>query len=124
MRLVETGGFGGSSRNQVTIVFDGQVGISFPKKTLGVKVVFSSGEIADDLIKRLIGKEVNKKNVYAVTDDRALGQSVKDLGAKVLSVKDFLGKTKERNKKVLEEKRISSTAEFKINDELKKAWLK
>lgn len=123
MRFVETGGFGGSLRNQITIVFDGQIGISFPKKTLGVKVIFSSGETADDLIKRLVEKEVNKKSVYVVTDDRALGQSVKDFGAKVLSVKEFFGKTKEKNKKVLEEKNISSAVEFKINDELKKVWL-
>ena len=130
MRLVETGGFCGSSRNQVTIVFDGQAGVISPEKTLGVKVVFSSGETADDLIRRLVENAENKKSVYVVTDDKALGQSVRGLGAKVLSVKDFFGKSKERNSKALkakrvsEEKDISTVAEFKINDELKKVWLK
>jgi predicted RNA-binding protein with PIN domain len=130
IHLVETGGFSGSLRNQVTIVFDGQAGVVSPKKTSGVKVVFSSGETADDLIKRLVGNTENKKSVYVVTDDKALGQSVKGLGAKVLSVKDFFGKPQEKIskalkvKKISEEKDISMVMEFKINDELKKAWLK
>lgn len=129
MRLIETGGFSGSVRNRVVIVFDGQEGIAWPAKTSSVKVVFSTNETADDLIRRLVGKEGNKKNVYAVTDDNALRQSVKDLGAKVLGVKEFLGSTSVKTgagakvKRGTEEKNISSVTEFKINDELRKIWL-
>ena len=130
VRLVETGGFCGSPRNQVTVVFDGQAGIISPEKTSGVKVVFSSGETADDLIRRLVENAENKKSVFVVTDDKALGQSIKGLGAKVLSVKDFFGKSQEKNSKALkakkasEEKDLSTVAEFKINDELKKVWFR
>lgn len=126
---METGGFSGSARNKVTVVFDGQEGIVWPAKTSGVKVVFSVNETADDLIRRLVEKEDNKKNVYAVTDDKALRQGVKDLGAKVLTVKEFFNTAGAkagagiRVKRSTEEKNISSVTEFKINDELRKIWL-
>ncbi|MCX5681948.1 MAG: NYN domain-containing protein, partial [Candidatus Omnitrophica bacterium] len=128
--LLETGDLCGSPRNQMTVVFDGQPGIFYPKRTSNVKVIFSVDETADDLIKRLVEKAGSKKSLYVITDDKALGQSVRDLGAKTLSVKDFFGRTDQtkkmalKAKKFLEGKNISTMMEFKINDELKKIWLK
>ena len=113
----------------MTVVFDGQPGIAYPKRASSVKVVFSTEETADDLIKRIVEEATNKKNIYVITDDKALGQSVRDFGAKTLSVKNFFGKTEEKKKQLLkakdfpEGKNVSTVMEFKINDELKKIWL-
>ncbi len=130
VRLVETGGFSGSPRNEVTIVFDGQAGIVYFRKPSGTKVIFSAGETADDLIKRLVERSGNKKNVYVITDDKGLSQNVRDFGAKTVGVKEFFARPHEKRravlkaKKGLEEKEISAVTEFTINDELKKVWLK
>jgi predicted RNA-binding protein with PIN domain len=125
---LETQGLGGSPRNEMTVVFDGQSGIAYPKKPSAIKVLFSSDETADDLIKRIVERVENKKNIYVITDDKALGHSVRDFGAKTLSVKDFFGKKQKSNsipgtKSLAEPKDISTAVEFKINDELKKIWL-
>src|SRR3989338_7411471 len=70
----------GSMKNAVTIVFDGQEGISHQGKSSFVKVVFSQNESADEKIKNLIAACKRKKETIVVTDDRALQFSVRGLG--------------------------------------------
>jgi predicted RNA-binding protein with PIN domain len=127
---LERGHFCGSPKNQMTVVFDGQPGIYYPKKASAVRVVFSSEETADDLIKRIVEQEKNKKNLYVITDDRALQQSVRASGAKILRINDFFGRMSTAQnlssaaKGSGSEKNISKITEYKINDELKKIWMK
>jgi len=129
LRYLEDGNFCGSPKNQMTVVFDGQPGIWYPKKASAIKAVFSSKETADDLIKRMTEGAKNKKSLYVITDDKALGQSIRGLGAKTLSIKDFFGRMNQgprvspKGKVDSGEKDISKVTEFKINDELKKIWI-
>jgi len=130
LQYLEEENFCGSPNNQLTVVFDGQPGIWYPKKASAIKVVFSSAETADELIKRMVAEANNKKSLYVITDDKALGQGVRGLGAKTLRIKDFFGRinskqsSRQAAKASGQEKDISKVNEFKINDELKKIWMK
>ena len=122
----------GSRRNSVTIVFDGQPGIMNRQDPISVKILFSCHETADDKIKTIVDQAQNRKNIIVVTDDRNIQYAVRASGAKVLSVKDFLGKasSKEKRSKVRnklnteDQKRISYSAQQKITEEFEKMWVK
>ena len=129
LRYLKEGDLCGSPKNQMTVVFDGQPGICYPQRASSIKIVFSSKETADDKIKSLVAQAKNKKSLYVITDDKALGQSVRGLGAKTISIKDFFGKMEPGAKASAvkrpesSEKYIPKVVEFKINDELKKIWI-
>ncbi|WP_282945019.1 NYN domain-containing protein [Cellulomonas endometrii] len=76
----------GRTGAEVTCCFDGQEkgqerAAPGPR---GVRVLFSAGEIADDLIRRLVRAEPTGRVVVVVTSDRALGADVEAAGARVL----------------------------------------
>ena len=115
----------GSFKNKVTVVFDGQAGISYPAATTSTHVIFSRDESADDVIKRCVDESQNSKNMIVVTDDRSVQYAVRALGAKVMSVKDFLSKIKTvKSKATKETKYISKSVEWGITAELERLWLK
>ena len=121
----------GSSRNTVTVVFDGRVGVwgggAVPSS---VQVVFSQEESADEKIIRMVEEAKHKKNVVVVTDDRSLKYAVRAQGAKVSGVQTFLGKVKTSAGSAAPAcqpetgKHISQTLEHKITSEMAKIWLK
>ncbi|MBE7700595.1 NYN domain-containing protein [Oerskovia sp. Sa1BUA8] len=67
---------------EVTCCFDGQeLGHMPPASTRGVRVLFSSGEIADHLIRRLVAAEPEGRPVAVVTSDREVADDVQAMGA-------------------------------------------
>jgi predicted RNA-binding protein with PIN domain len=133
VRLLIAGNFTGSARNGLTVVFDGQPGVSYDRSLSSIKVIFACGQTADDLIRTMVDQAAAKKNIYAITDDKALAQSVRALGAKTISIRDFFATMLQGPKApskargvchMQEEKYISATAACKINDELKEVWLR
>lgn len=133
IRLLVTGNFSGSVRNRLTVVFDGQPGVDHVGTSSFVKVVFSTSQSADDLMRDMIEKSASKKSIYAITDDKALAQSIRALGARTIRVKEFFAsvmpntKASSRQQRVArstEEKYISATEASQINDELEGIWLK
>jgi len=123
----------GSLKNKVTIVFDGQPGMFGGTKTDSVSVIFTEHETADDRIKKIVDCAVNKRNIVVVTEDREIQVYVKKLGSRVLAVRDFFGKAKKKQdfqeslKRKIglgEDQRVSKSAEYRINNELKEVWLK
>ncbi|MDP8212466.1 MAG: NYN domain-containing protein [Candidatus Zapsychrus exili] len=119
----------GSTRNNVTIIFDGKSGISSRRET-DIQVVFPSSISADDKIKKIVEESSLKKNIVVVTDDRDIQHYVSALGAKVMKVSEFLRSNKSLSKdrgKVQnnkeKSKNISKEVEFKINSELERIWL-
>jgi predicted RNA-binding protein with PIN domain len=76
----------GRTGAEVTCCFDGQdaPGGRAPAAPRGVRVLFSAGEIADDLIRRIVRAEPTGRVVVAVTADRALGADLEAAGARVL----------------------------------------
>ncbi|WP_255596241.1 NYN domain-containing protein [Cellulomonas sp. C5510] len=77
----------GRTGAEVTCCFDGREPGPHdraPGGPRGVRVLFSQGEIADDLIRRLVRAEPTGRVVVAVTADRALGADLEAAGARVL----------------------------------------
>ncbi|WP_204016690.1 NYN domain-containing protein [Sphaerimonospora thailandensis] len=83
--LTGLGGLAVQARVEVTCVFDGAeldgpVHVSAPR---GVRVMFSApGEIADDLIRRLVRAEPKGRSMAVVSSDREVADSVRRMGAR------------------------------------------
>src|SRR3990167_5539533 len=115
----------GSSRNAVTVVFDGRSDVlgggAVPSP---VQVVFSREESADEKIIGMVEEAEHKKNIVVVTDDRSLQYSVRALGAKVSGVQTFLGQgASARTDRPESGKNISKTLEHKITSEFAQIWV-
>jgi hypothetical protein len=77
---------------QPTIVFDGRSGAEAPSRPQRwVRVVFSSGRSADDVIVETIERLPADEPVAVVTDDRELRRRVERLRADVIPTRNFLG---------------------------------
>lgn len=133
-RLISSQRPQGSRNNAVTVVFDGRSDFSGGETTAGVRVVFSRDETADEKIKRIVAGEKNRKNTVVVSDDRELRYYVRALGARVVGVKEFLGRggaadvirSGIRGKKgpgTNAPKHISKSLEHQITTELRQIWL-
>jgi hypothetical protein len=68
----------------------------------------------------------NPKSIVVVSDDKEIRSNARFFGCQCLSVEDFLGsKDKSPGSKLKDsESEISYTAKHKINEELRKIWLK
>jgi len=67
---------------EVTVAFDGKTRPTVqPRVPRGVRVQFSVGEIADDLIRRLVAAEPRGRPVVVVTSDREIVADVHRAGA-------------------------------------------
>ena len=116
----------GSSRNMVTIVFDGKTDVwGDAGGASSIQIVFAQGQSADDKIIQMVEEAANKKNIVVVTDDRALQYSVRALGAKVSGVQTFLGQGSASAPVRQPEsgKNISKTLEHKITSEFTQIWI-
>jgi predicted RNA-binding protein with PIN domain len=113
----------GSRRNKLTVVFDGKAdGLGFEKQDSS-GVVFTSGETADEKIKKMVERSPRPKDIVVVTDDKELGFFVRRCGARLMSVKDFLGKPV-MAKHTLPQGGPSVVEREKITEELGRIWLK
>jgi predicted RNA-binding protein with PIN domain len=122
----------GSSKNEVTIVFDGRPGLFSWQGAGGIKVLFSMEQSADDVIRRLVAEANNKKNIVVVSNDKELFLATRAQGAKIVNVQKFLaqphpstkGVRQDQGKEKEPSKYIPKTLEFKINAEMEDIWLK
>ncbi|MDA3792235.1 MAG: NYN domain-containing protein [Elusimicrobia bacterium] len=117
----------GGLRNKVTIVFDGQPGITFPPvKNLDVK--FTAGREADCLIEDMVRKSRYPASVIVITDDRRLIRFIKADGAKAEGTVEFIKKLfrleTDSDLSDISLKDIDSDIAQKTTDEFKKKWLK
>jgi len=133
IRLIEIHRPQGSLKNNVTLVFDGKPGRSYPLESSVVKVLFSEQQSADDKIKAIVEGSDNRKNVIVVTNDRDVQYAVRASGAKVLSVEDFLKRCKKSSGSVGQKRKIDQndkpkiipkTVEYNITTELEQVWVK
>ena len=96
-----------------------------------VQVIFSRGESADDLIKKIVEQYPFKKNLVVVSNDKDIKLYVRALGAGVLSVKEFLGSDLKKSKgsskgqsQPATGKHISLTDQARITKEMEGIWIK
>jgi predicted RNA-binding protein with PIN domain len=127
MNFIEDKKLAGSAKNKVTIVFDGSTEVLAQKSTHRYEIIFTKNESADSKIKKLVSNAKNPKEIVVVSDDREIAFFIRAAGAKPLSVNEFMGKNEETFKKDrIEpvERKLTYTEMSKINEELKKIWLK
>lgn len=83
----------GEEAAQVTVVFDSrsaQAGCARETRQNGIRVVFSHGQTADDLIEDLIRAEAVPAQLTVVSDDRRLRQAAQRRGCGWLGNLDYL----------------------------------
>ncbi len=139
VRFLEANRPQGSLRNSVTVVFDGKEDIWGGESPAAaeVRVLFSKGESADDLIKRMVEGVDRAGETVLVTDDRDLGIYCKAHGARLWSVAQFLAQARKTGAVLktgvrfkgarpdaAEGKVISDRTANQINTELSRLWLK
>lgn len=118
----------GSAKNKIILVFDGfpKSGVLPPEET-GVEVIFSRKVSADEKIKMLVEERAMRKQIIVVSDDREIKFMVKSLGAQCLGIEEFIAakeKLKPPPRKDLLKPELNFSQVHKINEELKKIWLK
>jgi predicted RNA-binding protein with PIN domain len=116
----------GSLKNKVTIVFDGYSN-DFSLRGLEFEVIFSCEESADDKIRKMLENSPAPKSLVVVSDDRQIRDNARLCGVAALKVEQFLKPptTKPGFLKADQEKApLSYSAAHKINEELRKIWLK
>lgn len=119
----------GSSKNKVFIIFDGYPlkGIVPGENLTHIQVIFSLRLSADEKIKMLVEESANRKNIVVVSDDKEIGYTVKALGARIMRIEEFINskqKYMSLKDKGLITPEISYSQMHKINQELRKIWLK
>lgn len=76
-------------RRRVVLVFDGAAEPGIPDRLGTVEVRWALAQSADEVVRRLVARRPREWHV--VTNDRALREACRDLGASVLGVRDWLG---------------------------------
>jgi len=129
--LIKSERLSGSPKNRVIVVFDGYPDSNDSQEAgcavdSTVNVVFSRSETADERIKKIAEKFANPRNTITVSDDKELRLSIKFLKGKVLGVEEFIcSKERPAENKGNEIKiELSFTQKDRINQELKKLWLR
>ncbi len=96
-----------------------------------MQVLFSKGQSADDLIKKIVEQYPLKKNLVIVSNDKDIKLYVRALGASVLSVKEFTMSVEKKSRPLSNDQKseqasankyVSLTDQAKINKELKGIW--
>jgi hypothetical protein len=116
----------GSPKNKVTIIFDGYSG-DFSLSGLEFEVIFSCEDSADERIKKIMEKDPLPKSLIVISDDRQIRDFARLCGVVSLGIEEFLdppSKKKAPQKAAQEKTPLSYSAAHKINEELKRLWLK
>lgn len=122
----------GSINNRITIVFDAKKAKSdfLEQKTLNkksnIEIIFSNNESADEKIKNMVDKSHNPKKIVVVSDDRDIQFFIRACGARSMSSEEFVNKANPERKaiKTPPAMELNHSQAAKINQELKKIWLK
>ena len=120
----------GSARNALTVVFDGQEDVHWPAMNTDIRIVFSRGCSADDLIRDLVERSPDPRQIICVTDDRELALSCRHRGAQTWGVDEFVGAARKPSGRVKNaanddgKKVVSARAAQKIDQELSALWLR
>ncbi len=117
----------GSENNRVWVVFDGYSDSSLDNlKGNNLNIIFSCNQSADERIKKILELSDNAKNVVVVSDDKEIIFFAKGYRARAMSVEEFIenGIKPKMVRRDLGESKIGFNAMQKINEELRKLWLK
>ncbi len=125
IRFIEAFRPQGSRKNKVTVVFDGKRNVFSPPIRSEIKVVFTRNESADEWIKRFVEETAQPKQCLIVSDDKEIQFFVRALGAKIISVNEFVDKVRKKfQPEKIKEIPLSSEKAREITKELERIWLK
>jgi len=120
-----------SHRNKVSVIYDG-----FPPSSKGpidikphedIDIIFSHKISADEFIRKILEHSASPKDIIVVSDDREIRQAANLFRAKAMGIEDFLGlKRKIHPVKSMDSSgpALNYSQAHKINEELRKIWLK
>ncbi|MDD5129915.1 MAG: NYN domain-containing protein [Candidatus Omnitrophica bacterium] len=120
----------GSKNNKVVLVFDG-----YPPRAEeapfedNLYCLFSRAKEADELIKEMVERSASPKNIVVVSDDKEVRLVSRLLHAQVCGVEEFICGRK-NNKRAsavspaAEDFKLSYAKMQKIDEEMKKRWLR
>ena len=116
----------GSRANTLIVVFDGSQEVFGLRVEAPFEVIFTQGETADDMIKRMVSESGNPKSIVVVTDDRDLGRCVRASGAGLMSSGVFLAKGGRLRQPEARDATLglNIVEREKITEELKRIWIK
>jgi len=110
------------------VVFDGYPDLTNKElNNKDIDIVFSKSQTADERIKKIVESVDNPKNIIVISDDKEIKFSVKVIGARIKSIEEFLApkaSTKKKESSLIPKPEITYTQMQKINEELRKIWLK
>ena len=97
--LGKLAGYAAGRKTIVKVIFDGRQEISNEQiKVTGVKIIFSKPpDIADTIIKRMVDKSDQPRNITVITSDNGLAYAVKGQGAKHMSIEEFAPKLEHKS---------------------------
>lgn len=126
IRFLEEKRLFGSRNNRVIVIFDGKEDVFVMKEYSEIKVIFTKGETADEKIKKMIEKSMDKKNLVVISNDNEIKYFAKIQGVKTMSAEEILAKIIRKKKEIEEDKKIvPETLEgIRITKELEKIWLR
>jgi hypothetical protein len=126
LNLIKTRRLSGSPRNRVDVVFDGYPGEECGPAYSWANIIFSREISADERIRKMLEVSGNPRNVIVVSDDKEIRSFARIFGCRYSNVPDFLGlKPSGRGVKCeIPEPEISFSEKHRINEELKRIWLK
>jgi len=116
----------GSSKNKITVVFDGYPDEQGLEKNTPIEVIFSRDKSADERIKNIVEVSVNAKTIVVVSDDKEIKFIVRSLGADCIGVEDFVSRNRggQRKNDDSTKAQLSYSQMESINREFRKLWLK
>ena len=105
---------------KITVVFDSKEEIfPYPALPSRIKVLYSNGETADNLIEKIVKDEKNETLV--VTSDNELKRRVKEKGAEVIGSSTFFERISPGKKSICH-KELNSLQKNFIEEELKRTY--
>lgn len=122
LQYIEEQHLSGSSKNSVTIVFDGHASDQRFAKGSFINVIFSNDNDADTVIKEKVDGMSNPRNAIVVTNDKSIQKWVRGAGAHVISCEDFLRGSVQKKPSSGAKGKVDLPTENEINTELRKIW--
>jgi len=117
----------GSSKNKITVVFDGYPDTGELINNTQIEVIFTRKESADERIKKIVEATDNAKTIMVVSDDKEIQFIVRSFGARCIGVEDFLARSSKKAQGGIQESQdpeLTYSQMETINRELRKLWLK
>jgi len=134
LRFIRSRRLTGSPKNQVLLVFDGYPGKQAAEPDgAEASFIYAKSQTADEKIKRIVETSSHPRNILVVSDDKEIRFVVRALGARPVSIEEFIvpeleggvrsGARKKKHEEDTLKQELTFTQANQINQELRRLWL-